>query len=181
MTARATNTTLLLLVLAQCLSGLGSFLVGTADWRWVTWLHNAGGFTVAVLLFWKGRIILRSMRRRGFSVQTALSLALLGLLLITMATGLLSSSTGLPQRCRVSGDDGACACQRGGSDLAGSAPTPAVARAVLARCDWAAAAPATRVARGGRRRVAAGGGRVRGGTALRIAAAVHRLARGGFC
>jgi DMSO/TMAO reductase YedYZ molybdopterin-dependent catalytic subunit len=96
MTARATNTTLLLLVLVQSLSGLGSFLVGTADWRWVTWLHNAGGFAVAVLLFWKGHIIVRSVRRRGFGVQTALSLTLLGMLLIVMATGLLWSSTGLP-------------------------------------------------------------------------------------
>ena len=52
---------------------------------------HAGG--AAVL---EGRIILRSVRRRGFGVQTALLLALLGLLLITMATGLLSSSTGLP-------------------------------------------------------------------------------------
>src|SRR5688572_376103 len=96
MTARTTNTTLLMLVLAQCMTGLGSFLAGSADGRWVTWLHDAGGFTLAVLLFWKGHIILRSLRRRGLGVQTALSLVLLALLLLTMATGLLWSSTGLP-------------------------------------------------------------------------------------
>lgn len=96
MSARATNTTLLLLVLAQMLSGLGSFLVGFPGGRWVIWLHDAGGFALAVLLFWKGQVIVRSLSRRGLGAQTAFSLALLLLLLVTMTTGLLWSSIGLP-------------------------------------------------------------------------------------
>jgi DMSO/TMAO reductase YedYZ molybdopterin-dependent catalytic subunit len=97
MNARVTNTTLLLLVGLQLLSGLGSFLAGTPDGAWVTWLHDAGGFALVVLLFWKGRVIVRSLRRRGVSGQTALALLLLSLLAVAMLTGLLSSSVGLPR------------------------------------------------------------------------------------
>jgi DMSO/TMAO reductase YedYZ molybdopterin-dependent catalytic subunit len=85
-----------LLVLAQLVTGLGSFLVGSPGGRWVTWLHDAGGFALLVLLFWKGRVIARSLRRRGLSGETALALALLALLTLTMLTGLLGASTGLP-------------------------------------------------------------------------------------
>jgi DMSO/TMAO reductase YedYZ molybdopterin-dependent catalytic subunit len=96
MTARATNTTLFFLVLAQLATGTGSFLVGAPGGRWVTWLHACGGFALVVLLGWKGRIILRSLQRRGLGSWAAAPLALLALLLGTLATGLLWSSTGLP-------------------------------------------------------------------------------------
>ena len=96
MSARATNTTLFLLVLAQLASGFGSFLAGSPGGRWVTWLHAGGGFALTLLLAWKGRVILRSLRRRGLGWWAAPSLALLVLLISTLLTGLLWSTTGLP-------------------------------------------------------------------------------------
>lgn len=96
MSARATNTTLFLLVLAQLASGCGSFLVGAPSGRWVIWLHALGGLALTVLLAWKGRIVLRSLRRRGPGLWAVPSLTLLALLLLTLSTGLLWSTTGLP-------------------------------------------------------------------------------------
>lgn len=96
MSTRATNTTLLLLVLAQLATGTGSFLAGTPSGRWVTWLHAAGGFSVVILLGWKGRVILRSLRRHGMGPWAVPALTLLALLLTALVTGLLWSTVGLP-------------------------------------------------------------------------------------
>ena len=42
MKARAVNVAILLLLTLELASGLGSFLVGDPDGRWVFWLHRAG-------------------------------------------------------------------------------------------------------------------------------------------
>src|SRR5579884_1281102 len=96
MPARATNTTLFLLVLAQLASGFGTFLVGAPSGRWVDWLHAAGGFAIVLLLAPKARVIIRSLRRRDAGPWAAPSLVLLGLLLGTLGTGVGWSTTGLP-------------------------------------------------------------------------------------
>jgi hypothetical protein len=48
--ARAVNVTILLLLMFELASGLGSFLVGEPDGRWMFWLHRAGGLALVVLL-----------------------------------------------------------------------------------------------------------------------------------
>ena len=103
MSTRTVNTTLFLLVLAQWLSGAGSFLAGTPSARWVVWLHAAGGGAICVLLIWKARVILGSLRRHGVGTWAVGSLTLLALLLLALATGLLWSTVGLPTLLGSSG------------------------------------------------------------------------------
>lgn len=74
MKARTVNVAILLLLVFELASGLGSFLVGEPDGRWMFWLHRAGGLTLVVLLAWKASISRRSLRRRGLSVGTGLAI-----------------------------------------------------------------------------------------------------------
>ena len=95
MSARAVNVAILLLLVFELASGLGSFLVGEPDGRWLFWLHRAGGLALVVLLMWKVGISKRSLRRRGFTVGTGLA-AVGGLLFLgSLATGLLWAVGGL--------------------------------------------------------------------------------------
>ena len=88
MSARAVNLALFALLLLELVSGLASFLVGSAEGRWVFWLHSAGGLSVVVLLAWKWRIVARSFARRGAGVWS-LAPALLGVLFLgILLTGL---------------------------------------------------------------------------------------------
>ncbi len=97
MSSRAVNVAILLLLVFELASGVGSFLVGESDGRWLFWLHRAGGIALVVLLIWKASIAKRSYRRRGVTVGTALS-ALGGILFLgSLVTGVLWASVGLPR------------------------------------------------------------------------------------
>lgn len=95
MNARAVNVAILLLLALELATGLGSFLVGDPDGRWLFWLHRAGGLALVVLLAWKAGIAARSYRRRGVSVGTVLSAVGGFLFLGSLATGLLWVTVGL--------------------------------------------------------------------------------------
>lgn len=96
MNARAVNVAILLLLAFELATGLGSFMAGDPDGRWLFWLHRAGGLALLVLLIWKAGIAARSYRRRGVTVGTGLS-AVGGLLLLgSLATGLLWATVRLP-------------------------------------------------------------------------------------
>src|SRR5215207_2773471 len=103
MSTRTVNTTLFALVAAQWLTGAGAFLAGTPSGRWVVWLHALGGCAIVALLVWKARVIGRSLARHGFGPWAAPSLMLLALLLLTLATGVLWTTTGLPSLLGSSG------------------------------------------------------------------------------
>ena len=95
MSAQAVNVAILLLLVFELASGLGSFLVGEPDGRWLFWLHRAGGLALVVLLMWKAGISKRSLRRRGFTVGTGLA-AVGGILFLgSLATGVLWAVGGL--------------------------------------------------------------------------------------
>jgi hypothetical protein len=96
MNARAVNVAILLLLTLELGTGLGSFLVGEPDGRWLFWLHRAGGLALVVLLLWKVGIAASSYRRRGFGIGTGLSTVFGVLFLGLIATGLLWSTVGLP-------------------------------------------------------------------------------------
>jgi DMSO/TMAO reductase YedYZ molybdopterin-dependent catalytic subunit len=97
MNARAVNIAILVLLLVQLVSGLGSFLVGNPDGQWMFWLHRAGGLALVVLLAWKAGIAIRSYRRRGLRLGTGLS-ALGGVLFLgSLITGVLWATVGLPR------------------------------------------------------------------------------------
>ena len=95
MNTRVVNVSILLLLVFAVASGLGSFLVGEADGRWLFWLHRAGGLALVVLLAWKVGIATRSYRKRGVTAGTALSAVGGVLLLGSLATGLLWATAGL--------------------------------------------------------------------------------------
>ncbi|MER3421285.1 MAG: hypothetical protein C4290_12540, partial [Chloroflexota bacterium] len=82
------NTTLFLLLAVEAASGVGSFLTGAPDGRWVVALHGAGGWALALLLLWKARVVRHALRRKGFGRRVLPSLALLMLLVVTLASGL---------------------------------------------------------------------------------------------
>ena len=94
--ARAVNVAILILLLLELVSGLGGFLVGDSDGRWMFWLHRAGGLALVVLLAWKGGIAAKSYKRRGLRVGTWLSTVFGILFLGSLVTGLLWATVGLP-------------------------------------------------------------------------------------
>ena len=89
MSARAVNVAILLLLVFELATGLGSFLIGEPDGRWLFWLHRAGGLALVVLLVWKAGIALRSYRHRKLGVGTGLSAVGGVIFLGSLATGLL--------------------------------------------------------------------------------------------
>ena len=97
MNARAVNVAILLLLVLELASGIGSFLVGEPDGRWAFWLHRAGGLALVVLLAWKAGMSVRSYRRRGLSVGTGLSTVGGVLFLGSLATGLFWTIGWLPR------------------------------------------------------------------------------------
>ncbi len=92
---RAVNVTILLLLMIELGTDLGSFLIGSPDHQWLLWFHRAGGLALIMLLAWKVTIAARSYRRRGATVGTGLS-ALGGVLFIgSLAIGVLRATVGL--------------------------------------------------------------------------------------
>ena len=97
MNTRAVNVAILLLLTLELVSGLGSFLIGEPDGRWLFWVHRGGGLALVVLLVWKVGIAASSYRRRGFGIGTGLSTVFGILFLGSLATGLLWTTVGLPR------------------------------------------------------------------------------------
>ena len=96
MSARAVNVAILVLLILELATGLGGFLVGEPDGRWLFWFHRAGGLALVVLLVWKTGIAARSYRRRGLRVSTGLSTVFGALFLGSLATGLMWATVELP-------------------------------------------------------------------------------------
>jgi DMSO/TMAO reductase YedYZ molybdopterin-dependent catalytic subunit len=88
MSGRAVNVAILLLLVFEVATGLGSFLIGNPGYRWLFWLHRSGGLALVVLLAWKTRIAVRSYRRRRLGVGTAFSTVGGIIFLGSLATGL---------------------------------------------------------------------------------------------
>ena len=89
------NLALLVLLALQLATGFWGLTSGAPASFWVLWLHGAGGYAVAVLLFWKGAIITGVFRRRRrWSLQRTVFLVLLGALLAILASGLIWTSAG---------------------------------------------------------------------------------------
>jgi len=92
----STNLTIAVLLALGAASGLGAFLVATERARWIDWLHAIAGFSLCLLLVWKQRIVVRSLRRHGLGLWALPSALLLVLLVGALASGILWSTTGLP-------------------------------------------------------------------------------------
>lgn len=96
MSSRSTNLFLLWTALLAALTGVGAMLAGSPAWRPVIWLHAVAGFALALLFYWKRRVIWRSLRRHGVGLWLAPSAALLTVVLATLASGVGWSTVGLP-------------------------------------------------------------------------------------
>ncbi len=89
------NTALLALVVGQLATGYAGLTSGSASLGWLLWLHGVGAYAIVVLLVWKGAVVLGSLRQRRRGSLARLGLLILaGLLLATLATGLLWSFAG---------------------------------------------------------------------------------------
>ena len=97
MNTRAVNVAILLLLVFELATGVGSFLIGEPNGQWLFWLHRAGGLALVVLLSWKVSMAARSYRRRGLTVGTGLSAVGGALFLGSLATGVIWATVGLPR------------------------------------------------------------------------------------
>ncbi|MEW5988229.1 MAG: molybdopterin-dependent oxidoreductase [Chloroflexota bacterium] len=89
------NVALLLLILAQLVTGYFGFTNGRQNQAWLLWLHGMGAYAIAVLLLWKGSIIWDALKRgTGWNGRRAAFVGLLFLLLVTLITGLVWTFAG---------------------------------------------------------------------------------------
>jgi DMSO/TMAO reductase YedYZ molybdopterin-dependent catalytic subunit len=95
MSSRTVNLTLLVLVSAIALSGIGSFLVGDQRGSWVFWTHRIASFGMLPLLIWKSAIVFSSYRKRGVTAMTVLSGMSAILFLLAFVYGVLWATTGV--------------------------------------------------------------------------------------
>lgn len=89
------NTILLTLLIVQLATGFGGLISGSQDFSWVLWLHGVGGYTLAILLYWKGAIIFNAFKRHWKLSSSRLGFIILTLLLVAiLVTGWLWSYAG---------------------------------------------------------------------------------------
>lgn len=89
--SRRTNLGVFALVLVSALSGFATYLAGTHSFWWLFWSHGAIGFSLVVLLWWKGKVILRGLRARWPHLSAWMSIVTLAILLAIISTGVWSS------------------------------------------------------------------------------------------
>lgn len=84
------NIILLVLLVVQLVTGYFGFINGRETFRWILWLHGIGAYGLVVLLYWKSSIILDALRRKKrWTKQRLAFVALVVLLLLTLAAGLV--------------------------------------------------------------------------------------------
>jgi DMSO/TMAO reductase YedYZ molybdopterin-dependent catalytic subunit len=88
------NIALLILLVAQLLTGFFGLISGAPAFAWVLWLHGIIGYSILVIFLWKGQIILDVVRRRRLDLTRAAFLFFTLLTLVILATGLIWSETG---------------------------------------------------------------------------------------
>ncbi len=88
------NVALLILLIAQLLTGFFGLISGAPTFAWVLWLHGIVGYAILVLVVWKAQIILDVLRRRRMDVIRAAFLFFSFLTLLILATGLIWSEAG---------------------------------------------------------------------------------------
>jgi DMSO/TMAO reductase YedYZ molybdopterin-dependent catalytic subunit len=95
MTSRTVNLLLLVLLAIAGGTGIGTFLIGHPDGQWMFWTHRVASFGLLPLFIWKAGIVVRSLRQRGITASTLLSIASTALFALTFAYGLLWATVGV--------------------------------------------------------------------------------------
>ena len=78
------NTLLLLLVLGEGITGVLGLVSGSSNQAIYLNLHRITGFAILALMLWKGRIVLRALRRRRRMTQLRWLWIVTALLLVTV-------------------------------------------------------------------------------------------------
>ena len=89
--SRRTNLGVFAIAIVSTLSGFATYLVGTDSYAWLFWVHGAIGLSLLALLWWKGKVVLRGLRKRWPSVTASLSIVTMALLLAIIGTGVWSA------------------------------------------------------------------------------------------
>ncbi len=85
----------MLLLLGQLVSGLFGFTNGETDRQWLLWLHGIGAYTITLLIFWKGAVVLNTYKRiKNWSFGRFVFILLIALLIATLLTGLIWTVSG---------------------------------------------------------------------------------------
>lgn len=89
------NTLLLGFVATALLSGYFGLTNGDPGKAWILWLHAAAAYAILAVLVWKAAVILRSLRRnRVLGTARMAFLAMAGLLVFVLASGLTWAHAG---------------------------------------------------------------------------------------
>lgn len=89
------NIALLLLLIIQIVSGYLGFVNGTAENRWLLWIHGVGAYAIALILIWKGAVVVEVYSRGKRWNWSRTIFAFMALLLIaTLSMGLIWTFTG---------------------------------------------------------------------------------------
>lgn len=98
------NTLLLLILIAQIVSGYFGMVNNRSGHSWVLWLHGIGAYAIVALLYWKATVIFDAVRRKSvWTWQRVLFLVTLLLLLATLALGVAWTFGGPYYFLRISG------------------------------------------------------------------------------
>lgn len=93
---RLVDRLLLILVLWEGLSGLGTFLMGKPEGQWLFRLHGITGLALVVLLGWKMARVSSRIRPRRWRRSTLLSVAVFLLAVTSIGTGVVWVSFQIP-------------------------------------------------------------------------------------
>ncbi|MCH7786200.1 MAG: molybdopterin-dependent oxidoreductase [Chloroflexi bacterium] len=88
------NTLLLLLIVSELVSGFFGLVSGSADQAIFIQSHRVSGYGILLILAWKGRNIVFSLRWRRAATPRAASILLLVTLIVTLALGFAWSFVG---------------------------------------------------------------------------------------
>ncbi len=88
------NTFILLLVLAELVTGFFGLVSGSETEAVFILVHRAGGWGIVVLLAWKGRNVVWSLRRPKRGAPRMASIVLFGMLTVTLTLGIAWASAG---------------------------------------------------------------------------------------
>lgn len=89
------NIAVLIILLAQLVTGYFGFTNGRRSAAWILWLHGIGAYALLLLFFWKGGVIFDAWRRKKrWTWRRVGFLFVLALLTLTLVSGLLWTFSG---------------------------------------------------------------------------------------
>lgn len=89
------NTLLLIILLAQAVTGYLGLINNEVQLNWVLWLHGIGAYAIVLMIYWKGTVIFDAFRRKKvWTFPRIMFVFTLILLVLSLALGFLWTFTG---------------------------------------------------------------------------------------